>query len=894
MEEKNRILGENSTSQSHQSISNERERVIIPEAPVTQVKRPLAFSLRTSEPSASSTRSTNAKENFTTRLLDGVVSVSLFALFFGLPIFFTGMTLQGLAFEKEIYFYFWLLLAVVSWVSRGVISGEMKIRKTPLDIPIVIFVVTYIVSAFTSVDRWHSFWGAFGDPSRGVLNVIALVAVYYLILSHCTTKRIHLMLSGLLASSFVVMLWSLLIISGIHFLPSSIEQRAPLSLLGSVTALMIFLAACLPIFIATISLVQSFQNRGKSFKSILTGILLTGVVLDLVLLFLLHPYVSWFAAIAGFSFFLLYILAQVIKIEERWTWLPMFVLVVLLAFYMIGPVNLLKTTLPVEATPNMKLSWGIAKDSFKDKPFLGSGPATYGYNFSLYRPQEYNQQPLSALRFTLGTGLYYEAVSTIGVIGLIAFTILLLSFVSVGLFLLSQRKEVNKFLSLGLWSTTTVILIAALSTQFSGAILIFGVLIATLSLAVLMKESQSEESWINLSLQSSPKFALALAFVFLVVSAGVAFTFAFIGKAFWADVLAAKSMESSVGNIDGASKMAQATKYMPHESRYASYLGQIYLTMATHELGKPEKERDADALKKYIESANGLAKLAHDMSPNDIIIQETLAQTYENTLSVAGLRPELLDAVQSAYEQASALEPHNPVYYVKLGQIKKTLANSAKPDEQKTLFADAIVLFQKAIDKKLDFALGYFNLGLAQESSGDIDAAIVSFAKGLSIDKTSKDADELKYNLARLLRIRGKEDNLKFSETFLKEIIANNDKSLNAHLTLGLVYEQTKRKDDAIKSYEKVLALMTGDNTDAAKKQVQTFIDNVKAGKSNNITPTEPSSQVSSNALPEIPPVPNAPAVPNLPITPETQTPVTNTSPIIPLQDQTGAESAKP
>lgn len=825
-------------------------------------------------------------ESSTTRLLDAVITMSLMAIFFGLPIFFTGMTLQGLAFEKEMYFYFWILLATVSWVSNGVMTGEMRIRKTPIDIPIAIFMIVYIASAAMSVDRWHSFWGAFGDPSRGVLSIVALVAAYYLILSHFTVKRMYLTLSALIASAFLIMIWSLLAAYGIHFLSSAMEQSSPLSPLGSITALTVFLGGMLPVFIAAISSVQSLANRGNSFKIAFTTLLVVGVVLDLFLLFAFFPYVSWVAVIGGFSFFLLYILARVVKMEERWTWLPMLVLVVLLAFYMIGGARIFKTNLPIEATPNMKLSWEIAKESMKNNLFLGSGPATYGYDFSLYRPQEYNQQPLSNLRFTQGTGIYFEAIPTIGLIGTIALTLLLLSFLSIGLYLLAQKKENDKFLSLGLWSAVVVFLIAALSTQINGSLFILGTVIAAFSLAVLMKESQSEESYLTLSFQSSPKFALALAFVFLVVSAGVAFTFAFIGKAFWSDTLAAKAMASPIGSSDGISRMEKASKYMPHESRYASYLGQIYLTMAGQEMKKDEKDRNIEALKSYIDQGNKSVRIARDMSPNDIVAQEVLAQTYENTLYAAGVQQGLLDGVQKAYEEALALEPHNPVYYMKLGQVKRSLANSAKGEEQKALLNASKDLFQKSIDEKSDFLPGYLNFGLSQEALGDNDAAIISLARGLSYDSKSGDADELKYNLARILRIRGKEDDLKIAEVLLKEIIVNNDTSLNAHLTLGLVYEQTDRKSEAIESYQRILSLLQGNDIETAQKEVQKLIDNVKAGKSNanDFISTDLPQQTSVEENTQSVAVP-APVVPQqVPATDAATTPVSPVVPPTPIQ----------
>jgi len=77
-----------------------------------------------------------------TKLFDFLITFSLGALFFGLPLFFSGVTFQGLAFDKQMYFYFWIILALVFWVIKGIILGEMKIRRTPLDIPIIIFLLT--------------------------------------------------------------------------------------------------------------------------------------------------------------------------------------------------------------------------------------------------------------------------------------------------------------------------------------------------------------------------------------------------------------------------------------------------------------------------------------------------------------------------------------------------------------------------------------------------------------------------------------------------------------------------------------------------------------------------------------------------------------------------------
>ena len=161
------------------------------------------------------------------RIFDAIITTSLVAIFFGLPIFFTGLSLQGITFEKQIYFYFWILIGIIGWVSKGVVLGEMKIRRTPLDIPVLVFLGVYALATIFSTNRWDSFWGTFGDPSRGFLSVAALTLAYFLIVSHFNRKRLLLMFGGLAASAFLVVVWSFFTIMAIHFPTASISESIP-------------------------------------------------------------------------------------------------------------------------------------------------------------------------------------------------------------------------------------------------------------------------------------------------------------------------------------------------------------------------------------------------------------------------------------------------------------------------------------------------------------------------------------------------------------------------------------------------------------------------------------------------------------------------------------------
>jgi tetratricopeptide (TPR) repeat protein len=821
---------------------------------------PLISFAKKKESASSSGGSAAPRANWTTRFLEGVTTFSLVALFFGLPLFFTGTTLQGLAFDKQVYFYLWILLGTVAWVAKGVVLGEMKIRRTPLDIPVLLFLGAYLASAFLSVDRWHSFFGGFVDPSRGLLGVAALVLAYYLIFSHGNARRFAWMAGAFVFSGWLLTVWSFLVVMGVRILPQKWAAYIPLSLTGTLGSLALVVGIMLPLFVTALSQLHSSRTFGTLVRRTGTVLLSLGVLVGLALLFVLHAYVSWWALLVGFGFFVIYAVAQIVRISEKWAWLPMFILVALLAFFMIGNLNAARVSLPAEVTPNLPLSWEVAKGALGDRFFFGSGPATYGYDFSLYRPEEYNRQALYAFRFYQGSGLFFEALPTLGVVGTLLFIVLALSFLSVGLYLLSQGREHNKVHSLGLWSASITLLVASVAFPINGTLLLLGVLLSSLSLAVLMLESGSDERNLSFSLKSSPKFALALAFIFIVVSAGVAFMFAFIGKVFLADYQAARAMRQAAAGEGAAAaeSMSKAVRYMPKEGRYQSGLGQIYMGMARLEAGKGRDERSLDALGGYVRAAGAFVASGRDVSPNDIVAQEIMAQTYESIVSLAGLDREWLERTQKAYERALELEPTNPVFHVKLGQVKQAIAATVQQDERRVRLAEARDSFMKAAEKKPDLLEAQLMLALNAEAAGDLDAAVETLGKAFRI---SRDNADLKYNLARILRIRGTDDDLKSAEGLLKEVLATNDGLLNAHLNLGLLYEKAGRKEDAIKSYQKVLDQLSGEGLEEARRQAQTLIDNVRAGKSNltekNVPATEvnlPSDQVSSGQSASIAP----------------------------------------
>ncbi|HBI33908.1 MAG TPA: hypothetical protein DEA43_03625 [Candidatus Moranbacteria bacterium] len=766
--------------------------------------------------------------------LDSIVTVSLVLLFFGIPLFFTGLTLQGISFEKQIYFYAWLLIALVAWVSKGVITGEMKIKKTPLDIPVVLFWLACGASLFFSVDRWHSFWGYFGDPSRGFMNVTALVVAYYLIVSHFNKKRFVLVGSFLIAANFLLALWATLNLLGVQIVPAKFSQFAPFSPIGSITGMGIFLGAMIPIALVFILKIFSQENaetvqESKSVKKIVAAVFLFAtLILNLFVLLALYSFVTWLGVLAGVSFFLIYILAQIVRPKENWTWLPMATFVAILTILIIGSNSIARVKLPVEVSPARELSWEITKNSLKDNLLVGSGLATYGYDFSLYKPQSFNLNPYYNLRFFQGAGVLFEGLSTIGIIGTIMFVLLVLTFISIGVYLLSIGKQKNKLYSLGFFSASLVVLVNAFLGKTEGSIVIFGILLIALTVAMLLFESESEENYLSLSLKASPKYALALAFVFMVVSAGVVFLFIFIGKIYVADMRAASAMKQEKITAEGSvAKLAGAISLNNKESRYYILLGQELMSLANEETLKGESERNLGLIQDYLNNSISSVNQAKNLSPKDVAAVEALAQIYENS----GLYvTDSFTLSKDNYKKALEFEPHNPAYWVKIGQIEMAQASAQKtPEEAKALIGQAKDSFQKAIDEKNDLAVAHYQLALTKEALGDLDGAIKSIEQAAILEQSNLN---YVYNTARIHQARGNEDDNKIAEAIYKNILSKNDKEVNTHFSLGLLYEKTNRNSDATLQYQKVLELLPEENAEV-KTKIQKMISNIAAGIEN-------------------------------------------------------------
>lgn len=782
------------------------------------------------------------KSEKTINILDKVIAVCVFMLFFGLPLFFLNITYQGVAFEKQYYFYFWTFLGIVSMIAQGMLGGKIEIRRTTLDIPLGIFWIVCVLASVFSVDKHHSVFGFFGNPVSGLVSITALILAYFLIVSYVNRKRSLLMWWAVVFSGSIVVLWSFLVT--MRLVPVVLLKYITPSLMGSFTGLAIFLGMMLPIFIISFTLLE--QSERNLRKRLLTAFLFVITLLTTFTMSVLFDYVQWLFVLAAIGLLLVFTMSRLVKVSQKTTAMTIVVFLIMFFFWMWGQPIAKRTLVQPEVFMNHSLSFDIAKEAIKNKPLLGSGLGTYGYDFSLYRPADLNQTGRYDIRFYSDRGAFFESFSTIGLAGVIALTIVVLTYVSTTIhaFIRSEDDDI-KTISLGLFTASFIALIFGLLVSVDGVIILYGVLIAALTTG-LLRSSLQDDNKLSLSMTASPQYALSFAFLSILVAVGVIFGFVTLGKMFVADVHAGNALRARVTGdfMKSTNLFDKATMLNGQEGRYYTVISQYALDLANIELAKQEGERNDDMVKTYVDIANGTAAAGKELMPNDVLANEIKGFVHENS----GAFGVALDA----YERASDLEPQNPYFDIAIGKLKLVEVQSKGEDavEEKTaLINEAKTYFEAAkekttfkyngVDASL-FAPAHYYISVVEEALGNVDESINAMATALQVTQIAGSNSQQSlsrqinygFNLARLLQVRGTEADMANAERLLLEIIGVNDQEVNSHLSLGLLYERQGKRDEAVSEYKKIIAILPEED-EKARENIQNLVDTVEQGGSN-------------------------------------------------------------
>jgi len=366
-------------------------------------------------------------------------------------------------FLSPVLFYFiyfarlGIVLAVMFWLAGMIAAREIRFARTPLDIPIGLFV------GYTFL--WFMFSKSKALTGGELANILCYVAIYYLVVNNVKTKmQMNVVAGALIFCGFAIATIGLIQSSG-YFLPSSglkndyaINLLRPEQYRGRVGGTFV----CPNHFAGYLEMVIPFALAYVLFSKIPTGRKLLVAFLGLVMVMGLLLSISrggWvaFAVSAGFLF------AMVTR-EKKVTlasWLvPLMAILVGIAVVVAKSSQVQKRfaeSFADESYLKRAHVWLDTMSLIRDHLLIGTGPGTFEMAYREYR----RPSVLLAIDYTHND--YLQALSNYGAIG---FAILLSGILAFGRKMWRATKKlerrIDKALAYGVMAGVVALLVHSL------------------------------------------------------------------------------------------------------------------------------------------------------------------------------------------------------------------------------------------------------------------------------------------------------------------------------------------------------------------------------------------------------------------------------------------------
>lgn len=742
-----------------------------------------------------------------------------------LPLFFLPFTYEAFELSKQALLVGVGFILLVIWFSQAVVTRQANLLKSWLNWAALALLVVSIVATFTSVDPITSILGYYGRFNGGLLSLVGYLLFFFLVTATTRTRQdIHWLVGSWLGGVGLGAAVLFLQLIGLRWIPFAFAQISSFSPLGgALNAVVLVLTASFPLA------VYFARAAGKSWLRILNLLL---AILIMVVVFMVDYHLGWLGLGVGSLVWLGLLFYKNETTSFQWTVIPALAILLSLIAWPIVLVNVTRVSVPVEVNLSLSASWRIAMQNAKGNPLLGTGPDTFSYGFSKFKPEGFNDSNFWSFRFDRATSELAQLLSTTGFIGLAAY----LAVFIIGLYLCwraLKNKQADDWYLKAVIASSFIVLSIAQAVYFLNTAM---AAMTWLLLGLLAVVSSSGEK--KLSLTESPRASLSFSFGLAVVVLLSAAVWLGVGRFWMADVAYAQAQRSPL-TIDGLraaeTHLLNAVNLNPWRDTYRVTLAQVYLGMANYEASQPaaEKKEDQDAqiakLQGYIASSIAAARSATELASQSVANWEVLGSIYRGTVLFArDAEPWVISSFQKAVE----LEPSNPALFTELGKAylisasrMRQQAEQATGDEKSKLelesgqqLASALDQFNRAITLKADYAPAHFQEVLALELQGKFAEAIDKLER--LRESLPQDIDVL-YELGSLAYNTGDYDKAEDAFSTITTLVPNHS---NAHFGLNLVYQKKGEVDKAITELEKVLELNPGN------EQVTKAIEELRSG----------------------------------------------------------------
>lgn len=462
--------------------------------------------------------------------------------------------------------------------------------------------------------------------------------------------------------------------------------------------------------------------------------------------------------------------------------------------------------------PSWQSTMSVARDVYHTSPIFGSGPGTFGIAWLKHRDPAFNTTPFWNIDFSSGVGSVPTSFVTTGIVGIIAWTVLLLVLIGAGfrinVFRASQDPFVRRVAVLSFVGALYLFIIAIFSLPSPGvfglAFVLAGLFVSTTRFAV------NGQQW-GIVFARSPRLGFVVVFVLTIILLGsVAAAYSLVGRYVALTQLTKAGAALASGDLNAADAAAQnALQFAPVSVAY-----QLQANIANIRLDQIVSSTTLSAhaaqqaFQSTLTAGINAALTATRLTPSDYQSWIALGNLYAKAvpLSVAGA----YESAKAAYEKARELNPTNPQIPFVIAQLEISHKNIKAAKEA----------LKSAILLKQDYTDAIFLFSKLEVQDGNVKEAL---AAALAAAYFTPNNPNILFQVGILSAAQG---DYASATNALADAVAANPQFANARYFLAVVYAKRGNMSSAL-SHMEAIAHMSDVNAKALAGDIKTL----RAGK---------------------------------------------------------------
>lgn len=617
---------------------------------------------------------------------------------------------------KVTFFRIVVIALVLFWLVKVLKSGEMRLTRSPLNLPAVCFVLVGALATIFSINPHLSFWGLHRYYCWGFSSVVGYVLVYFVVANNSPKDSVKKLFLFAVLAGAIVAFYGICQYKGVEIF--SRMPKAPGGRIWSTLGNPNYLGAFL-IMVFPLGLGMLLFTKSRLWRLVLVGVLGSFFICLLVTL----SRGAWLGLAGSLLLFTVLLRESIPKRLLRLSGLTLIFLLLMVAlifsFVKKGKSQQgLKVFRRISSIVNLAdpgivarvSSWGSSLEMVQKHPLLGTGLDTYYLVFPSYRQLSYLYSSGKDITAGYAHNEFLQAVTTTGILGLAAYLWFWFAFFYVGRKKLrSSTQQEEKIIIASILASGLALLI---QNQFSFSVLttstyfwlFAGILVAGTG------EPKVKTFKINLSswLRSVLVIVVAAGSLFLMIKAIVPYRADLIYED-GLGYLKAKNQKMAIERIE------QAISLNPYIERYNIKLGGIYKDLAS--TSESQEER-----KYWLEKAEESYQRNAKMYPQQPYSYLNLGTCYMWQAQMLGW--DTVDKAIESLQKALRIDPYFIDAWHNLGRVYGWQGK----------FDSAIICYKRALTITPKDPALHYGLGFVYADSGNVEEALREWERTLELN----------------------------------------------------------------------------------------------------------------------------------------------------------------